>query len=109
MADAEWQNIDNDKGYRVRQATINGTDSKTEILLLRANRNAATVVVDIGSAETVQIKGHNNPNAVEAEMIVLAGGADIAADFDDTINNGAAVIQITGASTNATVITVTEV
>lgn len=111
MANATWENVDNSKGFKVRKATINSTDTQTAPLPLDSRVRSRTITIEPGSGESaIQIKGHSDPLAVEARLGVLAGASAISSFFEDTVAPALAQLQVTGATTaNNTVITVTEV
>ena len=114
MADAAWVDGTNAVHVRSWTSTINSSSADTALLGtgdgLRLDAKETMITVNVGASETIQIQGSIKPGAVAADLQILLGASAITADFDDSLNpGGIAALKFTGAVTNATVVTVTQV
>ena len=109
-ADAAWTKLTTSApGVNTWTASVTSAATQTEILEIDPKTSAATVFVNVGSGETIQLQGSNTPSATSSDMQILIGADAIIADFDDTLATGVTSLRATGAVTNTTVITISQV
>jgi hypothetical protein len=109
MPDAQWTiSGDGIAGARFYSATINTANPQTAVLQLKAD-SLFSVAVDLGSGETVQLKAHNKPwTSSLTHSDLLVDTTVTGADFIEDIKGPITCFAVSGAVTNATVITLCE-
>lgn len=105
MADATFTKADLGKNVDGHSATINATDVKTEIKTLDPNREYS-LGIDVGASETLTLKVSLAETPATGNLITIDSA--ITADYTKVFDGGITAIEISGASTNASVIYLVE-
>lgn len=105
MADATWEALNSEPNTNFYTATINSTDTQTEILEVSSDAHV-TVQVSTGALEELTLKTSIHPVPATANMIDNV--TEILTDMSVSSLGPVKGIQVSGAVTNASTIWVLE-